>query len=52
MMTTDDNEPKPSRWIHSANGRIYFSREAERRFFFILTIGMAVFGLLVRLDWI
>lgn len=32
-------------------GRIYFSREAERRFFFIMTLGMAVFGLAVKFGW-
>jgi hypothetical protein len=31
-----------------SRGRIYFSRDAERRFFFILTLAMAAFGLAVR----
>lgn len=33
-------------------GRIYFSRDAERRFFFIMTLGMAALGLAVRFGWI
>lgn len=30
-------------------GRWYFTREGERRFFFILTLGMAVWGICIRL---
>ena len=31
------------------NGRWHFTREGERRFFFILTLGMAVWGICIRL---
>gem|GEM_PF-2553264 len=44
----DGPAAKPKR---CASGRIYFSRDAERRFFFILTIAMAAFGLMVRFGW-
>jgi hypothetical protein len=30
------------------NGKIYFSKEAERRFYFILTILMLILGLLAK----
>jgi len=29
-------------------GKIYFNRETERKFYFVLTIIMAVFGVLVQ----
>jgi hypothetical protein len=33
-------------------GRIYFSRDTERRFFFIMTLLMAAFGIAVKMGWI
>lgn len=35
--------------ISITNGRIYFSRHLERRFFFVLTLAMLGWGIMVRL---
>lgn len=32
-------------------GRIYFTRDTERRFFLIMTVAMAVLGIAVRFGW-
>jgi hypothetical protein len=41
--------PKPGRAFIRRDGRIYFSRQTERKLFFILTLIMLVLGLLYRL---
>ena len=35
--------------LHMENGRIYFSRTAERKFFFCLTVIMLLLGVLFKL---
>lgn len=48
-MHSNNSDPRASTWhawFHS--GRIYFSREGERYFFFALTVAMAVLGIAVR----
>ena len=39
----------PEKIIQYENGKIYFSREVERKFFFILTLIMLFAGLLVKI---
>ncbi len=41
--------PKPARCGGLRGGRIYFSRQTERRLFFILTLVMLALGLLFQL---
>ena len=41
--------PNPERAFISRKGRIYFSRQTERRLFFVLTLIMLLMGLLFRL---
>ncbi|MFY9944199.1 MAG: hypothetical protein WAK57_18655 [Desulfobacterales bacterium] len=41
--------PKPARAVIRRDGRIYFSRQAERRLFFILTLIMLLLGILCQL---
>jgi len=50
-MTTSKIEatPKPERAFMRRDGRIYFSRQTERKLFFILTLVMLVVGILYRL---
>jgi hypothetical protein len=40
--------PKNKRW-RVEDGRIYFSRAAERKFFFSLTVVMLLLGILFKL---
>jgi len=40
---------RKSRRIVNVNGRIYFSRAAERKFFFSLTVVMLLLGILFKL---
>jgi len=37
------------KWLLIENGRIYFSRAAERKFFFSLTVIMLLLGILFKL---
>jgi len=32
------------------NGKIYFTKQAERKFFFILTLAMLVWGILTKIE--
>ena len=41
------NRQKKSVW-HFANGKIYFSKAAEQRFFFVLTVIMLLVGILYK----
>ncbi|MFO7497161.1 MAG: hypothetical protein R6X05_16165 [Desulfobacterales bacterium] len=41
--------PKPARRRMLRDGRIYFSRQTERKLFFILTLIMLLLGLLFQL---
>ena len=43
-----DHGPKRKK-LHHENGRTYFSRESERRLFFILTVMMLVAGILTKI---
>lgn len=47
-----NNISKTRRKIWFPEARIYYSRDAERRFFFIMTVGMAVLGLAIKFGWI
>ncbi|UCF95781.1 MAG: hypothetical protein JSW39_07400 [Desulfobacterales bacterium] len=42
-------EPQDKKKLRLENGRIYFSRAAERKFFFSLTVIMLLLGVLFRL---
>ena len=42
-------EPGDKKELRAEKGRIYFSRAAERRFFFSLTVVMLLLGLLFKL---
>jgi hypothetical protein len=42
-------EPIDKKKFRMENGRIYFSRATERRFFFSLTVVMLLVGLLFKL---
>ena len=54
MRTTSTSDPRKRRRpaITVADGRIYFSRSIERRVFFVLTLAMLGWGILVRLGMI
>ena len=47
MMGLEENN-RPKKLIQYKNGKIYFNRETERSFFFILTIVMLLLGLLAK----
>ncbi|MEJ2165704.1 MAG: hypothetical protein P8X90_09260 [Desulfobacterales bacterium] len=43
--------PPPNRpRFHFREGKIYFSRQTERRFFFALTVMMLILGLCFKLE--
>jgi len=42
-------EQKNNKILHLEDGRLYFSKDTERRFFFILTIIMLVLGACFKL---
>ena len=42
------NQPR----IVIQDGRIWFTRKTERRFYFILTVIMLAAGILYRLEWL
>jgi hypothetical protein len=42
-------EPQGKKKLRIINGRIYFSRVAERKFFFSLTLIMLLLGILFKL---
>lgn len=44
--TSPDREKKP---VHHENGITFFDRKTERAFFFVMTLGMLVLGLLYKL---
>ena len=37
------------RMLFQSNGKVYFSKETERKFFFTLTLGMLLLGILAKL---
>jgi hypothetical protein len=41
--------PKPTRGFVLRGGRIYFSRQTERKLFFILTLIMLVLGIIYHM---
>lgn len=49
-MAPSDGQTRKRIWF--PEGRIYFSRDTERRFFFFMTLGMAALGLAVRFGWL
>lgn len=46
-----DTRARPRRFVFR-DGRVYFSRETERQFFFILTVVMAAAALANRFGWL
>lgn len=48
----ENSEQPTAKRVWFPEGRIYFSRDAERRFFFIMTLAMALFGVAVKFGWI
>jgi len=46
-----NNMPEKQKVLIQENGKIYFSRHTERRFFFILTIVMLLAGILFKAGW-
>jgi hypothetical protein len=44
---TEKKQP-PKRTVHYENGRFYFTKQAERSFYFILTLIMLVAGILYK----
>jgi hypothetical protein len=48
-MTDDRKKPQGKKKLRLADGRIYFSRSAERKFFFGLTVIMLLLGVLFQL---
>jgi hypothetical protein len=45
----DRMEPQGKKKLRIEDGRIYFSRTAERKFFFCLTVIMLLLGVLFKL---
>jgi hypothetical protein len=43
-----EKKNRPKKMIQYQRGKIYFSRETERRFYFILIILMLLLGLFVK----
>ncbi|MCF8025915.1 MAG: hypothetical protein K9K62_04760 [Desulfobacteraceae bacterium] len=46
---SSDPEKRVSKRLRVADGKIYFTRTAERKFFFVLTMLMLVAGIMFRL---
>jgi len=42
--------PQNTPRLHFRDGKIYFSRQTERRFFFALTVMMLILGLCFKLE--
>jgi hypothetical protein len=52
-MNDETRDPKSDRpRIVIQEGRIWFTRETERRFYFILTVIMLAAGILYQLEWL
>lgn len=51
-MTASSPRQKPEREKKRfyLNGRLYFSKNSERKFFFFLTLAMLLWGILVKLE--
>ena len=47
-LSTKDKIKPQKKWLHYENGRTYFTRESERKLFFILTVFMLVSGILMK----
>ncbi len=47
-LSTKDKIKSKKKWLHYENGRTYFTRESERKLFFILTVFMLVSGILMK----
>jgi len=43
--------PKPQRRFQRVGTRIYFNKSTERKIFFILTIGMLIYGIIALAGW-
>jgi hypothetical protein len=48
MHDQDQPNPTPQPRLLQQDGRVWFSRETERRFYFILTVIMMVMGILYK----
>lgn len=53
-MTTNKRNPgkTPERRLLFENGKIYFGKDTERKFFFALTVIMLACGILYKLGWL
>lgn len=47
----DDTQSNQPQMVIKA-GRLWFTRETERRFYFILTVIMLAVGILYKLEWL
>ncbi|MFZ7113204.1 MAG: hypothetical protein ACOWYE_16090 [Desulfatiglandales bacterium] len=53
MATTHDgNGPGKRRLVSHRKGVTYFSKKTERTFFFALTIGMLLWGLITKFEFL
>ena len=42
-------ENKKTRWVIIEKGRWYFSKETERKLFFVMTLVMLVIGIVIKM---
>jgi len=40
------------KWICYENGRLYFTKDLERTVFFVLTVCILAYGVLVKIGWL
>ena len=52
MNTETEGHDRPAqKRLHHEQGRTYFTRETERKLFFIMTVAMLVSGIFVKIGW-
>jgi hypothetical protein len=42
----------PHKRVRYEKGRLYFTKDAERTLFLILTIGLLIYGALAKIGWL
>lgn len=47
-MINTGNREKPKKSIVNENGKIWFTKETERKFFFLMTIAMLIAGIFYK----
>lgn len=52
MRKKTDNTPSRQAPIVIRSGRIWFTRRAERRIYFIMTLIILIIGVAYRLEWL